>query len=185
MAAAVNYYKKVSDRVYPGAVSMALAHRTIFKVCLAAAVVAMNGPITGAHINHNGFAFFVGPILGPVAAALILTAFPFRPYRGAPFAPDGYRKLNTLDPRDAALISVFRSNGIKQFLWISALKLTLILELIMGVISLFFLNSLNWSLSMPIQAVFGLIVTSYLALGSRLMDYGFRAYAETQAYSHD
>ena len=185
MAAAVNYYKKVSRRVYPGAVSMAQAHRTIFKVCLPVAVVGMYGPVVGHYQEHNGFAFFVGPLLGPVVAALFLTVFPFRPYRGAPFAPDGYRRLKGENPEDAELVAIFRSNETKQFLWVSALKLMLILEPIMGVIAFFYRNSLSWTLPGPITGSTFPILASYFTLVSRVMDYGFRAYAETQAHSHD
>jgi hypothetical protein len=185
MAAATNYHKTVSKRVFPGAVTMAQAHRTILKVCLVIAVLGMIGPLVGRYQDHNGFSFFVGPILGPVVAALILTVFPFRPYRGSPFAPDGFRRLDGKNPEDAALVSIFRSNEMKLFLWLSALKLTLILELIMGVISLVFRHSLNWTLPGPVTAVIGPILASYLALASRVMDYGFRAYAEAEKPSHD
>jgi hypothetical protein len=177
MVAKANYYKKVSKRVYPGAVSMAQAHKTIFKVCLLGAVLGMIGPLVGRYQDHNGFAFFIGPVLGPVAAALILAVFPFRPYRGAPFAPDGFRRLKADNPEDAVLVSIFRSDEIKRFLWISALKLTLILEPIMAALSLLYRHSLNWTLPGPVTAVIGPVVASYLALATRVMDHGFKAYA--------
>ncbi len=181
MAAEANYYKRLSKRVYPGAVRMAQAHRTIFKVCLVIAVVGMNGPLVGRYQEHNGFSFLVGPILGPVVAALILTVFPFRPYRGAPFALDGFRKLNEEDPDDAAVMAIFRSNEIKGFLWLSALKLMLILELIMAVVAFLYRHSLSWTLPGP--AVIGPILASYFALVSGVMDYGFRAYAQPESAS--
>jgi hypothetical protein len=185
VAAATDYYKTVSKRVFPGAVTMAQAHRTILKVCLLIAVLGMIGPLVGRYQDHNGLSFFFGPILGPVVAALILTVFPFRPYRGSPFAPKGFRQLDAEDPENAALVSIFRSNEMKLFLWVSALKLTLILELIMGVLSLVFRSSLNWTLPGPVTAVVGPILASYFALASRVMDYGFRAYAEAEKPSHD
>ena len=180
MVAATNYYKRVSKRVYPGAVSMAQAHKTIFKVGLPAAVLAMLAPFGGGYQDHYGLAFLTEPILGPVAAALILTVFPFRPYRGAPFAWGGFRKLKADNPEDASLISIFHSSEIFRFLWVSALKIVLILGCVMSAITLVFRHSLNWTFPGSMMGVIGPLLASYLILSSRVMDYGFTAYAKTE-----
>jgi hypothetical protein len=180
MAAKANRYSKgLASKVYAGALSMAQNHNRVFFATLPFAVAGLYGPIINPDHNPNGFVFFGGSLVCPCIAAVVLTIFPFRPYRGSPFSPGGPSYDDTGDPDAKRLQLIFTSSQATQFLWRSALRWVLILLALMAILAVLVRHLLEWSWDLPLQTVFLTILACFLSLGAQVMDWGFRAYSAT------
>ncbi len=109
---------------------------------LGLAAFCLYGPIAGAS-DHNGFRYLVGPWICFGVTAVFRSFFPFRPYRGILFV-DRTHDIDTTDPASMRLVEVYRSIEARRYLWRQCLKLSAILFVIMGLLSLPVRDSLNW-----------------------------------------
>jgi hypothetical protein len=171
-------YKGLANKVFPGVLSMAKGHAKIFFATLPFAVVGLNGPILGRHQDHNGFVFLGGALLSPFVAALIIILFPFKPYQGSPFAR-GSHLVDANDPEMARLVSIFQSSQLSTFLWRSTSQLTVILLVLMAFLLIVDRNTLEWSWHLPDAGIGLTLIACWIALGSAVMNWGFRTYSDT------
>jgi len=132
--------RKISPALYT-----MIAQRSTFMryFGLGLAAFCLYGPIAGP-TDHNGFRYLVGPWVCPGVTAVFRSFFPFRPYRGIMFV-DRTRDVDTTDPASLRLVEVYRSSEARRCLWRQWLKLSAILFVIMGLLSLPIRDSLNWS----------------------------------------
>jgi hypothetical protein len=159
---------------------------------LGLAAFCLYGPIAGAS-DHNGFRYLVGPWICPSVTAVFRSLFPFRPYRGIMFV-DRTRDVDTTDRVSMRLVEIYRSNEARGYLWRQCLKLSAILFVIMGLLSLPVQHSLNWSFpyslyqSMPSSASRdwfwlgwgGGILGSYIALMTDYVTWGLMRWANQE-----
>jgi hypothetical protein len=132
--------RKISPALYT-----LIAQRSTFMryFGLGLAAFCLYGPIAGP-TDHNGFRYLVGPWICPGVTAVFRSFFPFRPYRGILFV-DRTRDVDITDPASMRLVEVYRSSEARRCLWRQWLKLSAILFVIMGLLSLPIRDSLNWS----------------------------------------
>jgi MFS family permease len=173
-----NSYRGLANKVFPGALSMAQGHATIFYIALPFAVAGLNGPIFGSHKDHNGIIFLGGALLCPCIAALVLTLFPFRPYQGSPFLP-GSKYVDTRDPDMERLVSIFQSSQLNSFLWRSTFQLMILLISLMTTLAIAERKTLEWSWQLPPATAIFTALVLYIVLNAAVMNWGFRTYSDT------
>src|SRR5580704_15924617 len=109
------------------------------------AVFLLYGPILGRPPDHNGFRYLLAPWLAPIIPALYYYLFGFNPYRGYPAELDGLSYLDKHDDDAKRLVLIFHSETSRRVLLVSYFKVSMIIFLIMLIITLCFIDSLDWS----------------------------------------
>lgn len=153
--------RKISPALYT-----LIAQRSTFMryFGLGLAAFCLYGPIAGIS-DHNGFRYLVGPWICPGVTAVFRSFFPFRPYRGIMFV-DRTRDVDTTDVASMRLVEVYRSSKARRYLWRQWLKLSAILFIIMGLLSLPVRDSLIWSFPYSLhQSVASSVASDWFWLG--------------------
>lgn len=114
---------------------------------IAVSILLLYGSVGPGMSDHNGFVYLLGPWVFPTLIALlwltVLAIFPFRAYRGNPFAKHTYPAD---DPAVARLNALFNSAEARRHVWCESLRLSCILFAILGIAALLLRGSLNWTL---------------------------------------
>jgi hypothetical protein len=140
----VNLSPGLRHKISPGLYTMVAQQGVFLRLFgLGLSAFFLYGPVAGAP-DHNGFRYLLGPWICPGIVAGYRTLVPFRPFRGTAFVERTY-DVDRTDPVVMRLVGIYRSMEAGRYLWKRALKLSMVLFMIMGILALVLRNSLNWS----------------------------------------
>lgn len=165
----------------PSAVLMFLEQRvfwTIFGVCLSA--FFLYGPFVGIG-DHNGFNYFINPVIGPLVSALYYSFKPFNPYYGPAAKWAGMVGKDLVDEDARRLVGVFRSGAARRMVWMTMIKISTLLLIIMGGTAGFFRNSINWAFNVvdvP-KGLIGCALGAFIAIATQYVSWGLREWGNS------
>ena len=170
--------RELKGKVSPSLAGYAGKSKLVSVLGIGLSIFALYGPMVGPP-DHNIVLYLFGSLACPNFAALLLTVFPFRPYRGSPFVRPGTKDVDTSDPQVIRLVEIYQPSKAWRFLWYTAAKISGILLASMGVLTVSLTlaaQPLNWSFSSPWfwHGMLGCCLFSWLTLGVQYIAWGFK-----------
>lgn len=144
------------------------------------------GVLCFGNAEGYGLVYLLGPPASMLIGAAACTIFPFKPYRGQPFARN--LPVDRDDPVVMRLVELFKSSKVRGVLWLAAAKFTSWLLVASFVVAATRHRPLNWRVPPADQIgnVVASAMTSFCALLAEYVGWGMRTWAEREmSRQHD